>query len=57
MTLAKFGRHFTGVALELTPTAEFKPIEARTRTRLSDLWSRLSNFRAAVLPRSWCCRC
>jgi ATP-binding cassette subfamily B protein RaxB len=44
MTLALFGRHFTGVALELTPTPDFKPIEARTRTRLSDLWSRLSNF-------------
>jgi ATP-binding cassette subfamily B protein RaxB len=44
MTLESFGRHFTGVALELTPTADFKPIEARTRTRLSDLWSRLSNF-------------
>ncbi|HEV2818538.1 MAG TPA: peptidase domain-containing ABC transporter [Allosphingosinicella sp.] len=44
MSLALFGRHFTGVALELTPTADFKPIEARTRTRLSDLWSRLGNF-------------
>jgi len=44
MSLAVFGRHFTGVALELTPTADFKPIEARTRTRLSDLWSRLGNF-------------
>ena len=43
--LDKLGRHFTGVALELTPTADFKPIEARTRTRLSDLWSRLSNYR------------
>jgi ATP-binding cassette, subfamily B, bacterial CvaB/MchF/RaxB len=42
--LAKLGRHFTGVALELTPTADFKPIEARTRTRLSSLWSRLSNY-------------
>jgi len=43
--LSKLGRHFTGVALELTPTADFKPIEARSRTRLSDLWSRLSNYR------------
>src|SRR5205085_544830 len=43
--LAKFGRHFTGVALELLPTADFKPIEARTKTRLSVLWSRLSNYR------------
>jgi ATP-binding cassette subfamily B protein RaxB len=44
ISLATLGRHFTGVALELTPTAAFRPIEARTRTRLSDLWSRLSNF-------------
>ncbi|MEO6153193.1 MAG: peptidase domain-containing ABC transporter [Croceibacterium sp.] len=48
MTLAKFARHFTGVALELIPTADFRPIEARVRTRLSDLWSRLSNYRSAV---------
>jgi ATP-binding cassette subfamily B protein RaxB len=47
VTLAKFARHFTGVALELIPTAEFKPIEARVRTRLSDLWSRLTNYRSA----------
>jgi ATP-binding cassette subfamily B protein RaxB len=47
MTLAKFARHFTGVALELLPTAEFKPIDARVRTRLSDLWSRLTNYRGA----------
>ena len=45
LTLGKIGRHFTGVALELTPTADFKPINARVQTRLSDLWSRLSNFR------------
>jgi ATP-binding cassette subfamily B protein RaxB len=41
-------RHFTGVALELTPTADFHPVEARTRTRLRDLWSRLTNYRKAV---------
>ena len=45
VSLAKLGRHFTGVALELTPTAAFKPIEAQTRTRLTDLWSKLSNYR------------
>ncbi len=47
VTLAEIGRHFTGVALELTPTASFKPIDVRPRTRLSDLWSRLTNFRGA----------
>jgi ATP-binding cassette, subfamily B, bacterial CvaB/MchF/RaxB len=48
LSLATFGRHFTGVALELTPTASFKPIEARTRTRLSDLWSRLTNYNGPI---------
>ena len=56
MSLAKFGRHFTGVALELTPTADFRPIEARTRTRLKDLWSRLTNYRGALI-QILSCRC
>ncbi len=47
LSLAKLGRHFTGVALELTPTAEFRPIKTQVRTKLSDLWSRLTNFRSA----------
>lgn len=46
---ATVGQHFTGVALELTPTADFKPVTARVRTRLSDLWSHLTNFRSAIL--------
>ena len=45
LSIAKLGNHFTGVALELTPTAAFKPIEAKITTKLSDLWSRFSNFR------------
>lgn len=48
LPLVKFARHFTGVALELTPTADFKPITAQVRTRLSDLWSKLVNFRSAI---------
>lgn len=47
MTLATVGRHFTGVALEMSPASDFAPIEARARMRLSDLWSRLTNFRGA----------
>jgi ATP-binding cassette, subfamily B, bacterial CvaB/MchF/RaxB len=49
MPLKKLGRHFTGVALELSPTPDFRPVQARTKTRLSDLWSRLVNFRGAFL--------
>lgn len=48
MGIDKLSRHFTGVALELTPSADFKPVDARVTTRLSDLWSRLSNYRGAM---------
>lgn len=49
LMLTKLARHFTGVALELTPTADFKPINAQSRTRLSDLWSNLVNLRSALV--------
>lgn len=49
MSLTKAGQHFTGVALELTPTVDFKPIKAEVRTRLTDLWSQLTNFRSSVI--------
>jgi ATP-binding cassette, subfamily B, bacterial CvaB/MchF/RaxB len=45
----ELSRRFTGIALELTPTRAFEPIQARTRTRLTDLWSRLTNFRSATI--------
>lgn len=45
LSIAKISKRFTGVALELTPTAAFKPIEAKVTTKLSDLWSKFSNFR------------
>ncbi|MBS0254165.1 MAG: peptidase domain-containing ABC transporter [Proteobacteria bacterium] len=45
---SKVSAHFTGVALELSPAANFRPIVARTTTRLSDLWSRITNFRKAL---------
>ena len=50
-TLAKekVSTHFSGVALELTPTADFKPIDARVKIKLSDLWGRLVNFKAAFI--------
>ena len=45
IALSKLGNHFTGVALELTPTADFKPLEAKVTTKLNDLWSRFGNFK------------
>ena len=41
-------RHFTGVALELSPAIDFAPTEIRTRTRLRDLWSRLQGYGGAL---------
>ena len=49
LQLEELGRHFTGVALELKPTTDFKPIKAKTTTRLSDLWSHITNFRTAFV--------
>jgi ATP-binding cassette subfamily B protein RaxB len=40
LTLAEVGKHFTGVALELVPTAGFVPRNEARRLRLQDLWSR-----------------
>ena len=41
-------RHFTGVALELSPAVDFDPLEIRTRVRLRDLWSRLTGYGGAL---------
>jgi ATP-binding cassette subfamily B protein RaxB len=35
LPLAEVSRHFTGVALELTPNADFKPSDQRQRVALS----------------------
>ena len=37
LPMAEVSRHFTGVALELVPTAEFRPVDDRRRVRLRDL--------------------
>ena len=48
LSLNEMDRHFTGVAMELSPTADFVPVEARTKTRLRDLWSRLTGYGSAT---------
>jgi ATP-binding cassette subfamily B protein RaxB len=49
MSFKVLSKHFTGVALEITPTADFKPITAKVTTRITDLWSRLVNFRGPAI--------
>ncbi len=37
LSMAELSRHFTGIALELTPTTEFRLVDERRRIRLRDL--------------------
>ncbi|MDX8355021.1 peptidase domain-containing ABC transporter [Cognatiyoonia sp. IB215182] len=48
LTPAEAAKHFTGVALELTPATSFAPPVLRTRTRLRDLWGRLDGWARAA---------
>jgi ATP-binding cassette subfamily B protein RaxB len=42
LSIAEASKHFTGVALELTPAITFTPASARSPMKLSMLWSKLS---------------
>jgi len=44
LPLAEVSKHFTGVALELTPAPNFEKKANIERVKLGDLWSRLSGF-------------
>ena len=48
MTLSQVSKHFTGVAMELSPTAEFSAQDERLRPHLSLLWSRLVGLKRAI---------
>lgn len=41
LSWAEASRHFTGVALEITPSAQFTPQAPRHRLKLSSLWSKV----------------
>lgn len=43
-SLEEFSKHFTGVALELTPSGRFEKVTARAPIRLTSLWSRMVGF-------------
>lgn len=48
MPLAEFSRHFTGIVVELAPTANFEPIQARQRISLRGLVGRVRGVRRSV---------
>ena len=44
----ELSKRFTGVALELAPAADMKPVHARVRARFRDLWSRIDGLWPAL---------
>lgn len=46
---SEFSNHFTGVALEVVPTANFAPMEARIKTKLNSLWTRLTGLKRSFM--------
>ncbi|MAO41616.1 MAG: ABC transporter ATP-binding protein [Pseudohongiella sp.] len=47
-SMTEVGRHFTGIALEMTPGAEFQHGATAMRSRISDLYRRYPGFNRAV---------
>lgn len=48
MSLEEISPHFTGVALELTPNAAFRPAERKPRLRLRELTGRIVGLKRAL---------
>jgi len=44
-TLEEASKHFTGIALELQPVADFTPLISRTKITLSDLWDKITGWK------------
>jgi ATP-binding cassette, subfamily B, bacterial CvaB/MchF/RaxB len=49
ITITEASDHFTGVALELTPTAAFQPADLRRKVRLRDLVGKIFGLRRAII--------
>lgn len=49
LPLTEVSKHFTGVALELTPTPNFAKKEDKERVRIMDLWSKMTGFIPVIL--------
>lgn len=49
MRMEDVSKHFTGIALELTPTPNFKKKEEKDKVRLWDLWSKMTGFIPTII--------
>lgn len=48
-TEAEFSLHFTGIALELTPSEKFRKQKQKTRFKLTDLWDRMYGLKRNLI--------
>jgi ATP-binding cassette, subfamily B, bacterial CvaB/MchF/RaxB len=48
LTPAEFSRHFTGIAVEFTPTSDFKPEVQRTSMKLGTLWKNVTGLKRTL---------
>ena len=48
VTIGQLSKHFTGIALELTPTTQFKPLDERRKVRLRDLLGQVGGLRRSL---------
>ncbi|MFD2564719.1 peptidase domain-containing ABC transporter [Aquimarina rubra] len=49
LKLEEVSKHFTGVALELTPTPDFKLEKIAKKAKLSDFWTRITGLKRVLL--------
>ena len=48
LSMADVSKHFTGIALELTPTSDFRPADDRRHVRLRDLLGRVTGLKRSL---------
>ncbi|MCX2789138.1 peptidase domain-containing ABC transporter [Vibrio sp. Sgm 5] len=48
-TIDEFSAHYTGIALELTPTKNFQRTDNRDRMKLSQLWTKIVGFKSSLI--------
>lgn len=49
LSVAETSKHFSGIALELTPTKSFEKKDEEKRLRLSDLWCRITGLKRTMI--------
>ncbi len=49
LSIDEVSPHFTGVALELTPSSRFEPANDVRRVRISDLWQRMTGLKRSLI--------